>query len=128
MKINRGKIRQRGLSSIKHRPMRLTAPLLLLLVVTSGCGGGLTGYERVEKTQAAQPGAFTVVNAVCPIGKKVLGGGFQFTGSPGDVTVAQSFPQQSTDGAGNTVFSWQVGVIINGTAQSNVTSWATCAQ
>lgn len=106
---------------------RLAVLLLLLLVATAGCAG-LAGYERVLETRAASPGAFTVVNAVCPAGKKVLGGGFQFTGSAGEVTVFQSFPQQSTDASGNPVSSWQVGVTNTGASASNVTSWATCAQ
>ena len=106
---------------------RRAALLLLLLVATAGCAG-LVGYERVLETRAASPGAFTVVNAACPAGKKVLGGGFQFTGSAGEVTVFQSFPQQSTDASGNPVSSWQVGVTNTGTSASNVTSMATCAQ
>jgi hypothetical protein len=101
--------------------------LLVICVAATGCNR-LAGYERVFVTRSAAPGAFTVVNAVCPAGKKVLGGGFQFTGEAGDVTVFQSFPQQSTDANGNPVVSWQVAVTNKGPAASNVTSWATCAQ
>lgn len=122
LKMNQGGIRQRSVPGIKDRPSLLTAPLLLLLALTSGCGG-LTGYQRVQQTQAAQPGAFTVVNAPCPTGTKILGGGFQTTGTSGDVTVVQSFPQSTSGGD-----SWQVGVTNQGTTPSNVTSWATCAQ
>jgi hypothetical protein len=100
----------------------------LLAVCAAAAGCGLAGYERVFVTKPAVPGAFTVVNAPCPAGKKIIGGGFQFTGSAGEVTVFQSFPQQSTDAGGNVVFSWQVAVTNTGAAASNVTSWAVCAQ
>ncbi len=99
------------------------AGLLLLAGMAAGCSG-LSGYERVFVTQPAVPGAFTVVRAPCPAGKKVLGGGYQYTGSKGDVEVGQSFPQQ----ASNDVFAWQVGVFNSGPAASNVTAWAACAQ
>ncbi len=116
-----------GSLSANRAASRWVVPFLLLVVTTAGCAG-LVGYERVLETRGAPPGAFTVVNAACPAGKKVLGGGFQFTGTAGEVTVFQSFPQQSTDASGNPVSSWQVGVTNTGAAASNVTSWATCAQ
>lgn len=99
------------------------AAAVLLACAAAGCSG-LSGYERVFNTQPAMPGAFTIVQASCPAGKKVLGGGYQYTGKKGDVEVGQSFPQQ----ASNDVLAWQVGVFNSGPAASNVTAWAACAQ
>lgn len=104
-----------------------TVPLLLVLVSMSGCAG-VADYERIVNTRAASSGAFTVVQAVCPEGKKVLGGGFQITGSPGDLNVTQSFPQETTDTDGNPAFAWQVGVTNQASLDLNVTAWATCAR
>lgn len=100
---------------------------LLILIATPGCAN-LAAYERVVNTRAALPGAFTVVQAICPEGKKVLGGGFQITGGPDDLTVAQSFPQETTDTEGNPAFAWQVGVTNQAASSLNVTAWATCAR
>jgi len=65
--------------------------LLLLLVISStlSCMGPIA-YERVFNSRTAIPGAFTVVLAECPVGKSVLGGGYQVSGSPNDLWVSQS--------------------------------------
>jgi len=103
--------------------------LLLLLVISStlSCMGPIA-YERVFNSRTAIPGAFTVVLAECPVGKSVLGGGYQVSGSPNDLWVSQSFPQITTDLSGNTVFGWQVGVTNQSAFDLNATAWATCSK
>ena len=104
---------------------RIAIPLGLALAI-AGCA--LQGYERVTEVRAAAPGAFTVVQAVCPAGKRVLGGGFQISGSPGDLNVAQSFPQETTDTAGDPALGWQVAVTSQAASALDVVAFATCAR
>ena len=98
----------------------------LLVTLTTGCAG-LVGYEKVEKSQPAVPGAFTVVTAACPAGKKILGGGFHGIGDD-KLRVTQQFPQENTDAQGNTVHSWQVGVVNQGAFPRQVSAYALCAR
>jgi hypothetical protein len=58
----------------------------------------------------------------------VLGGGFQISGSPGDLNVVQSFPQETTDAAGDPVRGWQVAVTNQATSAVDVVAFATCAR
>src|SRR5215212_10977891 len=60
---------------------------------------GLTGYEVIQETRDADPGAFTVINARCSAGKNVLGGGFHNA-----VEINQNFPQTT----GSNAPGWQV--------------------
>jgi hypothetical protein len=122
---------EKGSVTAVRAASRWVVPFLLLVVATAGCAG-LVGYERVFEERTVLPissgVAFTVVSATCPAGKKVLGGGFQYTGTTGQVTVIQSFPQYFTDASGNSLSWWQVGVTNTGASAAVVTSWATCAQ
>lgn len=120
---------EKGSVTAVRAASRWATPLLVLVVATAGCAG-LVGYERVSEERTVLPissgVAFTVVNATCPPGTKVLGGGFQIR-SP-QVTVHQSFPQYFADASGNSLSWWQVGVTNTGASAEVVTSFATCAQ
>jgi hypothetical protein len=80
---------------------------------------GISGYEVVQETRTAETGAFTVANATCPAGKKVLGGGYHMN----NVSVHQNFPQN----VGSNTPSWQVGVTNEGAAET-FTAYAICAR
>lgn len=99
---------------------------LFVLTVISGCSG-LANYEKVVATRDASPGAFTVITAACPTGKKVLGGGFHGIGDD-TLRVSQQFPQEGSDANGNPVLSWQVGVTNQGASPRQVTAYALCAR
>ena len=105
---------------------RCVAATLFLVTVTTGCTG-LADYEKVVNTREASPGAFTVVTALCPAGKKVLGGGFHGIGDD-TLRVSQQFPQETSDVDGNPVLAWQVGVTNQGTSPRQVTAYALCAR
>ncbi len=103
-----------------------TIALIAAVLVAAGCGT-LVGYERIEQSREAQSGSFTVIRAVCPPGKKVLGGGFHGIGDE-MIRVTQQFPQDTIDGQGNREVSWQVGVINASGFPRTVTAYALCAR
>jgi hypothetical protein len=80
---------------------------------------GLTGYEVIQETREADPGAFTVANARCGAGKSVLGGGFH-----GVVEINQNFPQTT----GSNAPGWQVAVTNSGAFPYTFTAYAVCAR
>jgi hypothetical protein len=101
---------EKGSVTAVRAASRWATPLLVLVVATAGCAG-LVGYEYVVEERTVLPisagASFTVVNATCPPGTKVLGGGFQIRSR--EVFVSQSFPQYFTDASGNSLSWWQVG-------------------
>ncbi len=99
--------------------------LMLVMAVTvavSGCA--ITGHEIVQNRVAVPAGAVAKVRAVCPSGKKVLGGGFDIE-IPQDVRVYASDPG---DSQGNIVNDgWRVMVRNEGTTARQATAIAVCA-
>jgi len=98
--------------------MRQMAALALALF-TSACGSRVTGYEVVQETRTAPTGGFTVANAKCSAGNRLLGGGYHTN----NVSVHQSFPQTAAPNAP----SWQVAVTNPGAAE-NFTAYAICSK
>ena len=80
-------------------------------------GSGISGWEDVQTFAIVPPGEFLGVTAVCPAGKKVLGGGF-FASS--EVVVHASNPGSS----GNT---WIVGFGSLSASSRQVGAHAVCA-
>ena len=99
--------------------------LMLVMVVSvavSSCA--ITGHEIVENRVVVPAGAVAKVRAVCPSGKKVLGGGFDVE-IPHDVRVYASDPG---DSQGNIVNDgWRVMVRNEGTTARQATAIAVCA-
>jgi hypothetical protein len=95
---------------------------MALSVAFSGCA--VTGHEIVQNRVAVPAGAVAKVRAVCPSGKKVLGGGFDIE-IPQDVRVYASDPG---DSQGNIVNDgWRVMVRNEGTTARQATAIAVCA-
>jgi hypothetical protein len=54
---------------------------------------GVTGLERKELVSATNSTAFKTLSAICPTGKRVIGGGARVTGTGiADVAIVDSFP------------------------------------
>jgi hypothetical protein len=110
-----------------HEQTIRTRSISLMLVMAasvavSGCA--VTGHEIVQNRVAVPPGAVAKVRAVCPSGKKVLGGGFDIE-IPQDVRVYASDPG---DSQGNIVNDgWRVMVRNEGTTARQATAIAVCA-
>jgi hypothetical protein len=101
-------------------------PNALGLVGPQGPPGtpGVSAYEIVSHKESVAAGATASVKAVCPTGKKVLGGGFNVE-TPTDVKV---FASEPSDGAGNVNdHQWTVTVQNSGTAARQTTATAICA-
>ena len=101
-------------------------PVALGLVGPQGPPGtpGVSAYEIVSHKESVAAGATASVKAVCPTGKKVLGGGFNIE-TPTDVKV---FASEPSDGAGNVNdHQWTVTVQNSGTAARQTTATAICA-
>lgn len=95
---------------------------MALSITVSGCA--ITGHEIVQNRVVVPAGAVAKVKAVCPGGKKVLGGGFNIE-IPEDVRVYASDP---SDNQGNIVNNgWRVMVRNEGTAARQTTAIAICA-
>jgi len=91
-------------------------------VMVSGCA--ITGHEIVQNRVVVPAGAVAKVRAVCPSGKKVLGGGFDME-IPQDLRVYASDPG---DSQGNIVNDgWRVMVRNEGTTARQATAIAICA-
>ena len=82
--------------------------------------GGVNGLEVVTKSSPGASNANAIVNAQCPAGKKVIGGGYHITGGT-EPQVQQSFPQ----GTSGNAQGWQVGVLM-GPIPITITSYAVC--
>ena len=81
---------------------------------------GLSGYERVEgATVTVAPNTLQVATAVCPTGKKVLGGGYIFPGGAFSMELTSSRPDSDD--------TWAV--FAQSEVSSNVTmkAFAVCA-
>ena len=65
-------------------------------------GGGLTGYERVVRVSSVDSDGWKSVRAVCPRGKRVLGGGFRVLSNGRPIHIADSLPYDAyaTDAQG----------------------------
>jgi hypothetical protein len=105
------------------RPRSISMVLAMALSITvSGCV--ITGHEIVQNHVVVPAGAVAKVKAVCPGGKKVLGGGFN-TEIPEDVRVYASDP---SDSQGNIINNgWRVMVRNEGTTARQATAIAVCA-
>lgn len=69
----------------------------------AGAPGTATGYEIVQKTGTALPGRLSLGVALCPGGKKAMGGGLsQAATAAGSLVLTQSYPDAG--GAGWSVF------------------------
>lgn len=96
---------------------------LAMASVLGGCAG-ISGYQTVMNRTLVQGGKFQNVHVDCPLGKKVIGGGFNFE-TPDDIKIFSSDP---SDGQGNLVdHSWNVFVQNAGTKDRQVTAIAICA-
>jgi len=85
---------------------------------------GVSGYQIVTHQEFLAPGTFANVHVECPVGKKVLGGGFSIE-TPDDVKVFSSEP---SDGLGNVIdHGWNVLVHNMGTVSRQTTVSAICA-
>ena len=85
---------------------------------------GVSGYQIVSNRDTVAAGATAQVNAECPTGKKVLGGGFSIE-TPTDVRL---FTSQPGDGLGNiSDRTWNVHVQNTGTVARQTTAMAICA-
>jgi hypothetical protein len=102
-----------------------TISLILVMAVSvavSGCA--ITGHEIVENRVVVPAGAVAKVRAVCPSGKKALGGGFDME-IPQDLRVYASDPG---DSQGNIVnYGWRVMVRNEGVTARQATAIAICA-
>ncbi|HKY63287.1 MAG TPA: hypothetical protein VJR29_07700 [bacterium] len=88
--------------------------------------GGIPGYERLSISGTAPAESVSVVlRAQCPLGKKVLGGGFH--GIIGQLKLQQSFPQERIDENGDLRSGWQVLVSNPGDSPEQFTAYAICA-
>ncbi len=99
--------------------------LMLVMAASIGVSGcAITGHEIVQNRVVVPAGAVAKVRAVCPSGKKVLGGGFDME-IPQDLRVYASDPG---DSQGNIVNDgWRVMVRNEGTAARQTTAIAVCA-
>jgi len=96
--------------------------VMAVSVAVSGCA--ITGHEIVQNRVAVPAGAVAKVRAVCPSGKKVVGGGFDVE-IPQDVRVYASDPG---DSQGNIVNDgWRVMVRNEGTTARQATAIGVCA-
>ena len=94
-----------------------------LSIAISGCVA--TGHEIVQNRAVVPPGAVAKVRAVCPDGKKVLGGGFDLE-IPEDLRVYASDP---TDSQGNILNNgWRVMVRNEGRTARQAAAIAVCAK
>src|SRR5690348_10421071 len=107
--------------TIRTRSISLMLAMALSAAVP-GCA--ITGHEIVQNRVAVPAGAVAKVRAVCPSGKKVLGGGFDME-IPQDLKVYASDPG---DRQGNIVNDgWRVMVRNEGTTARQATAIAVCA-
>jgi hypothetical protein len=110
----------------EQQTIRTRSITLMLVMALSGAVSGcaLTGHEIVENRVVVPAGAVAKVRAVCPSGKKVLGGGFDME-IPQDLRVYASDPG---DSQGNIVNDgWRVMVRNEGTTARQATAIAVCA-
>lgn len=111
-----------GKQQTPHSGLVSLALATALSVAISGCA--VTGHEIVQNRVVVPPGAVAKVRAVCPGGKKVLGGGFDLE-IPEDLRVYASDPG---DSQGNTVNdNWRVMVRNEGKTARQATAIAVCA-
>ena len=80
--------------------------------------GGLAGVEIVRMNALIPPGLQTTVNAVCPPGKVVTGGGFVH-GSAHSMHVIHSYPAAAD--------TWRVSLINDNTVDLSAAAFAVCA-
>ena len=103
---------------------RWLARSFAMLAVSWLSGCALTGHQIVQNRQVVPGGATQTVVVDCPVGKKVLGGGFS-TETPDDIKLFSSDP---SDGRGNlSDTKWSVMVKNVGTSARQTTSVAVCA-
>jgi len=104
-------------------------PVALGLVGPQGPAGppgpsGISGYQIVTHQAFLSPSTIANVHVECPIGKRVLGGGFDIE-TPTDVRVFSSEP---SDGNGNLIdHGWNAFVQNAGSSTRQTTVTAICA-
>jgi hypothetical protein len=59
-------------------------------VQTTAATGGVSGYEMVSTEATLEPGNIHSVLAICPSGKKVLGGGWVVSGPANPLVVIRN--------------------------------------
>ncbi|MEV0454955.1 hypothetical protein [Catellatospora methionotrophica] len=105
-------------------PTQLTpvavAPAPATVTVPATAVNGITGYEIVEGEVKQVPvDVFTSVEAVCPAGKKAVGGGY--AGGNPDVSAFINFSLDGSNGAG-----WEVWLTNDGSADTTGQAYAIC--
>ena len=112
-----------------HENEQQLDPVALGLVGPQGPAGppgpsGISGYQIVTHQESLSPSTIANVHVECPIGKRVLGGGFEIE-TPTDVRVFSSEP---SDGDGNLIdHGWNALVQNAGSSSRQTTVTAICA-
>jgi hypothetical protein len=100
--------------------------LLVIAVLATACGSGISGYEVVKEEFTVDAGGFIRETVECPEGKFVMGGGVQVVGegtSNFGTIVRESAP--GTVGGGQTSL-WMVALQNTDKASHTVGIFAVC--
>ena len=103
------------------------AATLALVAAPHASGAGL-GMEYVAQNSIVNPNSLGSVDATCPDGRFVLGGGAFSNGAYGETSVDDSYPVDGPDGDSKADDAWHATIWNTASTARNIEAFAICSK